>query len=82
VTGLSWGPSTEPAFLSAELAGQNNKADSHEFTLPVKRLVSCSNDKNILLWEFHQNDQVSKSKLGEHKDKVKDIAWCSNIGLL
>jgi hypothetical protein len=56
VTGLSWGPSTEPAFLNADQGGQMNKGDSHEFTLPVKRLVSGSDDKMIFLWEFHQND--------------------------
>ena len=56
ITGLSWGPSTEPAFLSADIGSKSNKAESQELTLPVKRLVSSSNDKQIFLWELHQND--------------------------
>ena len=53
VTGLSWGPSTEPAFLNAEMISKSSKSESHELTLPVKRLVSSSNDKQIFLWELH-----------------------------
>lgn len=45
VNGLSWGPSTEPAMLSAE-----NKNSEKKFALPPRRLASGGNDKKIKIW--------------------------------
>lgn len=80
VTGLSWGPSTEPALLNVETG--SGKADMNSFSLPPKRLVSCGNDHQVHVWEFRESDQAEQRAVGSHNDQVRDVAWCNNIGLL
>lgn len=74
VNGLSWGPSTEPALLTKK---------EGKFTLPPKRLVSGGNDLAVRLWELNDGEEEPKNTtIGEHKDWVRDVAWCNNIGLM
>lgn len=54
-----------------------------KFKLPSKRLVSGGNDNTVMLWEFIENkDTPVGTKVGEHTDWVRDVAWSNNIGLL
>lgn len=54
-----------------------------KFKLPPKRLVSGGNDNAVNVWEFIDGVETPKlTKIGEHNDWVRDVAWCSNIGLL
>ena len=57
--------------------------DGSLFTLPHKRIVTCSNDKHIKIWEMQDNAPNAKEiSVGMHADQVRDVAWCNNIGLL
>lgn len=54
-----------------------------KFKLPVKRLVSGGNDKAVMVWEFFDASESPRAtKIGEHTDWVRDVAWSNNIGLL
>jgi len=54
-----------------------------KFKPPVKRLVSGGNDCIVNLWEFVDSSETPQcTKIGEHTDWVRDVAWCNNIGLL
>lgn len=87
VNGISWGPSTEPAIL---MQSANSSADEKYdasmpdmFKPPPKRLVSGGNDNAVNLWEFVDGQETPvRTKIGEHNDWVRDVAWCNNIGLL
>ena len=78
MNGISWGPSTEAAMLT-----KNNQNDDKKFSLPPKRIASGGNDKLVLIWEFREGDFFNpiKHKIGQHDDWVRDVAWCSSIGL-
>lgn len=73
VNGLSWGPSTEPAPLAAKA--------SSKYSLPNKRLCTGGNDKMVKVWEFRGEGSPSETVVGQHEDWVRDVAWCSSIGL-
>ena len=84
VNGISWGPSTEPAVLMQSSPIVEDKNDSvmpEKFKLPAKRLVSGGNDNAVNLCEF-VDENVKVTKIGEHSDWVRDVAWSNNIGLL
>ena len=85
VNGISWGPSTEPAVLMQSISSfVEDKADAvmpDKFKLPAKRLVSGGNDNAVNLFEF-VDETVRVTKIGEHQDWVRDVAWSNNIGLL
>lgn len=62
-----------------------DKADAimpEKFRLPAKRLVSGGNDNAVNLVEFGVDEVVKVTKIGEHSDWVRDVAWSNNIGLL
>lgn len=85
VNGISWGPSTNPAVMMSSLrpASDDKFEASDKFKLPSKRLVSGGNDNAVMLWEFSENQETPKAtKIGEHSDWVRDVAWSNNIGLL
>lgn len=63
--------------------GDKYDVGQEKFKLPVKRLVSGGNDNTVMLWEFIENqDEPRMTKVGEHADWVRDVAWSNNIGLL
>lgn len=73
VNGLSWGPSTEPAMLSR---------DNKKFVLPPKRICTGGIDKFVKVWTFENDSQLPKEeKIGTHDNWVRDVAWCTNIGV-
>lgn len=54
-----------------------------KFKPPPKRLVSGGNDNAVNIWEFVDGQETpTRTKIGEHSDWVRDVAWCCNIGLL
>jgi protein transport protein SEC13 len=60
-----------------------DKYDSDKFKLPPKRLVSGGNDNCVVVWEFVDGQEEPRmTKIGEHSDWVRDVAWSNNIGLL
>lgn len=64
------------------MQGFHSEDKNEKFSLPSKRLVSGGNDNNVMLWEFVDNQETPRmTKIGEHSDWVRDVAWCSNIGL-
>ena len=47
--------------------------------------MSGGNDHKVVVWQLKDEDgQAPKEKreIGEHQDWVRDVAWCSNIGLM
>lgn len=53
-----------------------------KFKPPQKRLVSGGNENAIYLWEFVDGQEnPSMTKIGEHNDWIKDVAWCCKFGL-
>jgi len=60
ITGISWGPSTEPAILSESQVSDKKNQDGSLFTLPHKRIVTCSNDKLVKIWEMQDNAPNAK----------------------
>ncbi len=82
VNGISWGPATEPAIL-AENPGNAGAAGAGKFELPPKRIVTGGNDNDVCLWEMKDGEEGAvKTLIGSHGDWVRDVAWCSNIGLM
>lgn len=85
VNGISWGPSTLPAVMMPSIrASESDKSEAgmhDKFKLPCKRLVSGGNDNIVMMWEFFENAETRQTKIGEHSDWVRDVAWSNNIGL-
>lgn len=63
---------------------KNNPSEDKKFSLPPKRIVSGGNDKLVMIWEFREGDfsNPTGQKIGTHDDWVRDVAWCSSIGLM
>ena len=54
-----------------------------KFQPPPKRLVTGGNDNEVRHWLLKDgDDRPTESLLGSHDDWVRDVAWCSNIGLM
>ena len=81
VNGISWGPSTSPALLMPSVRPEDKFEATDKFKLPNRRLVSGGNDNIVRLWEF-VDGTLKETKVGEHTDWVRDVAWSNNIGLL
>ena len=65
---------------SSQAAALSNAA---KFQPPAKRLVTGGNDNEVRLWEFKDGDENPQvTTIGNHSDWVRDVAWCSNIGLM
>lgn len=61
---------------------KSNQNEDKKFSLPPKRLASGGNDKLVKIWTFREGDQTPKEQeVGQHDDWVRDVAWCSSIGL-
>ena len=81
VNGISWGPATEPAILAENSASASQGAA--KFQPPPKRIVTGGNDNQVHMWTLNENGQApEKVTIGSHGDWVRDVAWCSNIGLM
>lgn len=82
MNGISWGPATEPAILadnSVSAAG----AGAAKFQPPPKRLVTGGNDNKVNMWTITEcGNAPEQVTIGAHTDWVRDVAWCSNIGLM
>jgi hypothetical protein len=50
ITGLSWGPATEPCLLLAENYEYMTGADSQSVNLVPKRLVTGGMDHKVKIW--------------------------------
>ena len=46
--------------------------------------MSGGNDHKVVMWRLKEADgeQPEMIVLGQHDDWVRDVAWCSNIGLM
>ena len=61
---------------------KSNQNEEKKFSLPPKRIVSGGNDKLVKIWEFREGDLPPREEvIGQHDDWVRDVAWCSSIGL-
>jgi WD40 repeat protein len=62
---------------------KNSQSEEKKFSLPPKRMVSGGNDKLVMIWEFREGDfsNPTGQEIGRHDDWVRDVAWCSSIGL-
>lgn len=83
VNGISWGPATEPAILM-ENPNASAASSGGKFQPPPKRLVTGGNDNQVMMWQLKESkdEGVDKIAIGNHNDWVRDVAWCSNIGLM
>lgn len=45
----------------------------------TKRLVSCSSDKQVKLWELKDESKPTSQAIGQHDDWVRDVAWCDGM---
>ncbi len=82
MNGISWGPATEPAILAENPANPGAAGAAGKFELPPKRIVTGGNDNEVCLWELKDGGDTVKTTIGGHQDWVRDVAWCSNIGLM
>ena len=58
-------------------------SNAAKFQPPPKRLVTGGNDNEVRLWELKEGDERPiATSIGKHEDWVRDVAWCSNIGLM
>jgi len=67
--------------VSSFVEDKSDSVVSEKFKLPPKRLVSGGNDNAVNLFEF-VDENVKFTKIGEHSDWVRDVAWSNNIGIL
>ena len=61
---------------------KSSQNEDKKFSLAQKRIVSGGNDKHVKIWEFREGDLPPREQtIGQHDDWVRDVAWCSSIGL-